>query len=226
MRLQTGLSLIVVMCLLLSCATLDVRLEAQSAFEKGLALFNQGRYEASIPHFVRATELDPNFGRAYLYLGRSYVSLRRWLEAITPLRTALRLSPEETRQEAIQILIDALLGAATFELKQGDISSSIGLLREVLGLQPQSPQATRQLVSALIMLGNERLSQGQVVDAINAYKEVSQLAPHNLDAYLGMARAFLQQGEVPQALIAIQKALRLAPTNLDAVLLFQQIQRR
>ncbi|MFO0751964.1 MAG: tetratricopeptide repeat protein [Thermodesulfovibrionales bacterium] len=97
--------------LLASCAALGIS-GAKSEFQEGLALFNRGQYEAAIPRFQKATELDPDFGQAYLYLGRSYLSLRRWSQAVTPLRTALRLSPEDTRREISNLLIDALLGAA------------------------------------------------------------------------------------------------------------------
>ncbi|MBZ0157422.1 MAG: tetratricopeptide repeat protein [Alphaproteobacteria bacterium] len=111
MRIQKAAVLFVLISLLVSCAGFRIS-GAKSEFQEGLSLFNRGQYEAAIPHFQKATELDPDLGQAYLYLGRSYLSLRRWSQAITPLRTALRLSPEETRREISNLLIDALLGAA------------------------------------------------------------------------------------------------------------------
>ena len=42
---------------------------AQNEFDAGLVLFNNGRYQEAAARFQKATELDPNFGRAYLYLG-------------------------------------------------------------------------------------------------------------------------------------------------------------
>lgn len=78
----------------------------------GMALFNHGDFEGAIPYFQSATLDNPNFGQAYLYLGRSYLSLRRWREAIQPLRTAYRLAPEATKQEVFNLLTDAFLAAA------------------------------------------------------------------------------------------------------------------
>ena len=49
---------------------------ADDAFETGLALYDQGRYEDAIEHFNRALELDPEHARSYLYLGRSLFSSR------------------------------------------------------------------------------------------------------------------------------------------------------
>ena len=85
---------------------------ASDSFDDGLALFNRGSYEASIPYFERATEEDPNFAEAFLYLGRAHLSARHWREAIQPLRTAYRLAPSGTAKDKIfDILMDALLAA-------------------------------------------------------------------------------------------------------------------
>ena len=52
------------MFVLYSCAGLLIGSDARQEFEKGLALFNAGNYEQAAPHFVKATELEPEFGRA------------------------------------------------------------------------------------------------------------------------------------------------------------------
>lgn len=98
-----------VVMFLLSCAGLKTRTDAQAEFDRGLSLFNIGKFEDAVPHFMKATELEPNFGIAYLYIGKSYLNLGRWREAVPSLRTAYRLSPEETRKEIENILIDLLL---------------------------------------------------------------------------------------------------------------------
>jgi tetratricopeptide (TPR) repeat protein len=76
-----------------------------------LVLFNQGRFEDAIPYFKSATEEDPKFAEAFLYLGRSHLSARHWREAIQPLRTAYRLAPAGAKDEIFDVLIDALLAA-------------------------------------------------------------------------------------------------------------------
>jgi tetratricopeptide (TPR) repeat protein len=226
MRLKLGLLLIVTTGLLLSCAGLGIQPDAQSAFETGLALFNKGKYQKAIVHFQKATELDPNFSQGYLYMGRSYLNLSQWLDAVPPLRTALRLSPEETRKEVVPLLIDALLGAATMQLKQRNFQSSLDTLKEALELQPQSAPATQQLVTTLLVFGSSLLSQGKITAAIDVYTEATHLAPQNLEAYLGLARAFFRNGNTPQALTAAKTALRIAPTNLRALLMLRRLQER
>ncbi len=47
----------------------------------------------AIPHFLEATKLDSNFAEAYLGWGFCLVALKKYQEAIPPLRTAERLAP-------------------------------------------------------------------------------------------------------------------------------------
>lgn len=94
---------------LFACSGVQEKTGAQDEFETGLSLFNRGEFEEAVTHFKKAAELEPEYGRAYLYLGRSYLNLGRWREAILPLRTAFRLEPEETKKEIAYIIFDFLL---------------------------------------------------------------------------------------------------------------------
>jgi tetratricopeptide (TPR) repeat protein len=213
-------------CSLAACAGLGIRTDSRAAFETGLMLFNQGKYNDAIPHFVKATELDAEFGQAYLYLGRSYLNMQRWFEALSPLRTAWRLSPGDTQKEMVSILLDALLGAASARLSQGQLQESISLFKEALTLAPNADQVKQPMLGALLAYGGQLLSQGNIFEAVSAYTEATQLAPQRVEGYLGLARSFFQTGDVLSALTAVGHAMRLAPTNPEAQSLFQQLQRR
>lgn len=52
-----------------------------------------GQWPDAIQHFGRATELDAGFGDAFLGLGVSLLSLKRYSEAVGPLETAVKLQP-------------------------------------------------------------------------------------------------------------------------------------
>lgn len=108
-RLISLLSILLASSIVLACAGLGAKDPAQAEFDLGLSLFNRGKFEEAVPHFERATEQRPDFGEAYLYLGRSYVSLGRWAEALYPLRTAYRLAPEKTKGEVMEIILDLLI---------------------------------------------------------------------------------------------------------------------
>jgi tetratricopeptide (TPR) repeat protein len=95
-----------------ACSSMRHYQPGYGSFEHGLALFDQGRFEEAIPYFRRATAEDPEFGEAFLYLGRAYLNTRRWRDAIQPLRAAYRLAPAETKDEVFNFLLDALFAAA------------------------------------------------------------------------------------------------------------------
>jgi tetratricopeptide (TPR) repeat protein len=102
-----------------SCASLGRFDPAYESFDRGLALFNQGHFAEAVPHFERATRQNPEFGEAYFYLGRSYLSQSKWRAAIPPLRTAFRLSPRHAQQEIISLIMDATFAAAVNDFDLG-----------------------------------------------------------------------------------------------------------
>ena len=116
---RASIFLVLVLMSASACATIG-HFQGENSFERGLALFNQGRFAAAIPHFEAATREDPNFAQAYFYLGRAYVSESRWRSAIQPLRTAFRLAPEAAKQEIMDLLIDATFAAALNDFHLGD----------------------------------------------------------------------------------------------------------
>ena len=115
-----------------SCATLGRFDPAYESFDRGLALFNQGHFADAVPHFERATQQNPEFGEAYFYLGRAYVSQSKWRAAIPPLRTAFRLSPREAQQEIISLIMDATFAAALNDFNLGGDRSQPERSRELL----------------------------------------------------------------------------------------------
>lgn len=223
---KKSFSLLAVLVLLSSCATLGIFSGAQYEFDQGLALFNRGSYEEAIVRFQRATEIDPNFVQAYLYLGRSHVSLKRWRQALPLLRTAYRLSPEETKREVFNVLLDALFSVAIDDFRVGDFGSSIAHLREILELQPTSTRAREEMVKALIAHGADLLARGNISQAIGSYTEAIRLSPSSFDAVLGLAKAAFRNGEFHKAFQVLQDAIKLQPGNREAQSLLNELQRR
>ena len=50
-------------------------------------------WDAAEQHYSRASKLDPGFGDAFLGLGVSRISLKRYSDAVTPLEMAVKLEP-------------------------------------------------------------------------------------------------------------------------------------
>lgn len=127
-----SLTLMIALALLSSCATIRGLTPGHDSFEEGVALFNQGQFDSAIDHFRRSTLENPKSAQAYLYLGRSYISVGRWKSAIQPLRTAFRLAPEESKDEIMNLVIDAVFAAAMNEANLGDGDSSRDRYKELL----------------------------------------------------------------------------------------------
>jgi len=205
--------------LLISCAGLKTSPDAELAFEQGLVLFNQGKYEQAIPNFQRAAEIESDYTQAYIYLGRSYLNISQWVDAIPPLRTAYRLSPGDTKKEAFNLLLDALIGGALQELKRGNLKNSVGYLKEALDVDPASDKAKNELISTLIAYGGSLMSEGHFADAIAQFSEAVELAPANINAYRGLAEAFINNGNFFDAMKTINRAINIAPSEEERSLL-------
>jgi cytochrome c-type biogenesis protein CcmH/NrfG len=126
------LVLTMAVALLSSCATLRSLAPGYNSFEEGMALFNQGHFDSAIQHFRQSSLENPNSAQAFLYLGRSYISAGRWKSAIQPLRTAFRLSPDEARDEIMNLILDAVFAAATMDSRSGASGSSGDRYKDLL----------------------------------------------------------------------------------------------
>lgn len=98
-----------VLVALSSCAGMQTQGTAESEFNRGMSLFNRGKFAEAVPAFEKATELQADYADAYLYLGRSLISLGKWREALPPLRAAYRLAPEKAEKEAGELILDLII---------------------------------------------------------------------------------------------------------------------
>ena len=205
-----------------SCAGLRTGDSALIEFEKGLSLFNRGRYENAATHFIRATELDPDYTKAYIYLGRSYIGLKQWHSALHPLRTAYRISPDQAKKEVSKLLIDTLYTLVIGEIRKGNFDGSNAYLSEYLQLNKSLGNSNNQIVSFLIAFAAQELKRGNLTNTVSALKLALNIDPKNSDAYIGLGRAYFKDGRMFDALNNIRKAILLDPNNKEAGNLFNQ----
>jgi tetratricopeptide (TPR) repeat protein len=109
----TVIALFLTLAALGGCATTQTAGQAKEEFNRGFSLFNRGKYAEAAEAFEKTTELQADYGEAYLYLGRSYLSQGKWREALPPLRAAYRLSPDLARKEAGELILDVLVRHAS-----------------------------------------------------------------------------------------------------------------
>ena len=219
---KSGILIILTLLLCNACSLFPFSSVSQH-FDAGLSLFNRGEYERAVPHFKTVTELDPEYGEGYLYLGRSYVSLNQWGSAIPALRSAYRFSPNETRNQTLEILIDGLISAAFFETKNGNFSHAIGYLHETLELAPDNGKAKSTLGKTLFSYGTQLVSEGNLTEAIPKLQEATKFTPNEFGPYFSLAKALFQNGQLSEALSALQNATQLNPGSSEAQNLLLQL---
>ena len=223
MQRKKNLVLVSALTILVSCAGAQIFPTAESEFEKGLTLFNNGKYEQALPYFTKATEMDANHMKSYLYMGRSYLKLNRWLDAISPLKKAYSLAPQETTKAIGGDLFNAFLGAGVAEFQKGNYQGAINFLKEGLNLKPGSKVALGQLGKTLLAFRTKLLGEKRFPEAISAFKEALQVSPNNFAAYLGMAKAFFQSGDFAKALQAVRESIKIDPKSDEAQSLFLEL---
>ncbi|EGJ48817.1 tetratricopeptide repeat protein [Desulfocurvibacter africanus] len=209
---------IVLAALMTACAGLGLSRSAKNEFEEGLRLYNAGEYAQAVPHFQKATQEEPEYAEAFLYLGRAYLNQGKWSQALPPLRTAWRLSPDETRDQVLDVLMDALIGAGTSAFETGNYTDALGYLREGLRTAPQDSAAWTAATEQMLNFGGQLLSKGNFTEAITLYRSLLEAAPGaqaSLSAYLGLAKAYLQNGQFLDALRAATAATRVDPALND-----------
>jgi tetratricopeptide (TPR) repeat protein len=54
-------------------------------------------WETALPHFERASKLDPGFGDAWLGWGESLIAEKKYADAVQPLEHAVQLEPQNPR---------------------------------------------------------------------------------------------------------------------------------
>ena len=210
-RLQKAI-VIALIITLSSCAGLQLS-DAERTFEDGLSLYNAGRYSDASDYFSKAIAADAKFGKAHLYLGMSYLKLGRFRDAIQPLRTAFSLEPEQSQKEITNLLLNALLGAGLESLKKGNHLDALEMYREAFKLDPQLKRGRSDFVAALVAAGTLFLAKGDGTSALSLYQEALKLSPDNIDAYIGIAKAFAKKGDIGEALQTILDAMKIHPGN-------------
>lgn len=216
MKQTQRLSLLIFTLLLCQACSLLPFSSAKRQFDTGISFFNRGDYEKAIPYFKHVTELEPEYGEAYLYLGRSYINAGQWRSAIPALRSAYHLAPEATRNQTLEILIDGLINVAIFETKQGNFVQAIDYLKESLELAPKNNKAKTTLGKTLFSYGTHLVSEGKLNEAIGNFQEATKLTPSEFGPYISLAKALFQNGQIVESLSAVKDAMQINPGSSEA----------
>jgi choline-sulfatase len=179
------------------------------ATARAIALFEAHDYAAVIAVLRPLTEPRPGPGgqlerrRSFsvsFYLGHALLELRRFAEAITPLRTAIELSSQTP--SLYVSLARAEAGAGRTDDADATIERGLALAPHNLGL--------------LQMKGRLLLRRGEVASALATLQEARDIDPRNPLLRVDLANGLREAGHLPDALTEADQAVRLDPRSPEA----------
>ena len=188
--------------LLAGCATgakqAEVKkLQAQSAYERGVTEFNEGRMTIAVSSLQEAIELDPTVGQFYNALGLVSLGLGRNPEAVEAFKRAVELNPRygEARHN---------LGVA-YAL-QGKWPEAIGEYRAALTIPGYS-----NLENTYHNLGWAYYNLGRLQEAEESFRLVLRLEPKTISAHYHLGLVLVKAGRRDEARAAFRQARELGP---------------
>jgi tetratricopeptide (TPR) repeat protein len=199
----------------------------------GMALYQQDRYKDSIPAFERAATLKPTLLAPHLFAGLAYQQMGDATKALTPLKAALALEPNQP--EATAALSDAYAQTRQFE-------ASVLLLQSALKHNPdsetlesnlavtyldwakdigdtlrRSPSLYGSLLSDRVHAANDPGSADAAFR--NTVASASVSTPGSMEAHLAYARFLMENQPTAEKLQAskeqIEAARQISPHDLD-----------
>lgn len=183
-------------------------------------------FHEALTHFQKATELDPNFDRAWSDLAQAHLLLGIYYESPldhmpTARRAALRalqLNPSLPEAHGALGMVDLLYdwdyASAASELeKEGATRSAMSVLACTVHLRERSGQArgaeedVRRLLSydpqsemLISELGCAAYYEHHYEEAVRSYRSAMELDPRSPLPYLGLGRSLTQLGKYREAI--------------------------
>ena len=199
----------------------------QEHYEVGCGYLDKKHYEAAIDTFKETINIDPIYTEAHCDLARAYLGLGKLEEAENSAKEALRL--DANYQPARALLTDikqSHVNRGKDYLKKDELVEAENSAREARRLDPNC-QETDALLGAIKLAyynrGRNHLDNRRYDEAITAFKETINKYSSFIEAYCGLARAYLGQDKLIEAEKLVNEALRLQEDNQDALQVLEDI---
>jgi tetratricopeptide (TPR) repeat protein len=171
------------------------RKRCEIAHRKALELFNAGRLQESIPHFVTVLGLDPRHSAAAANLGNAYYGCGKRELALEWLQLALLINPQQRA---------ALNGMGLCVAAMGQAEASLEYFDKALEVDPRYASAYSNKGVSLVRLG-------RLDEALECYDRAIELDPEFDKAYENRGRLHARSKRFGEALADLEALERLAP---------------
>jgi tetratricopeptide (TPR) repeat protein len=185
-------------------------------YDLGFVLYQQKKYEASVPVLKRAVELDGENLMARFLLARTYVSAHRSLLLGNFSKLALEqlnyVASKNPRFPTLHYHIGLIYS------NDGLVNKAIQELQLEIQYQPSNAQARVALAELL-------LKKGETAPALEQLHLAEKAAPLVSLVHYTLAKTYREQGQLEKAIEAAEKSVRLDATFADAHYLLGQLYR-
>ena len=172
----------------------------------GSMLMDQGKGDDALPHFIAATQMNPEDAQAYMAIGTYDQQHGEPAQAIAQYEKTIALTDGAVQKNLwLRSTTLARLGSAYRQLGRFDQAQQS--FQRALELNPNDGQAW-------LALGIVRAQAGDNAGAVEAYSRAVKLQPSDV-GYLLLARTLEQSGQASQAEAARAAAQRIS-RNLPA----------
>lgn len=184
----------------LALSLLATAVPSHAGWDEGVAAFKAGDYKTAAKEFQTVVEQQPKYAGGHQMLGQVLLKLNRDQEALTHLRKAYDLNPNDERSQL-------LLGKAYTESRRyADAAALLGKIDPAALPTPQRGALHQMLAVAL-----ER--SGQSDRAYSELGKAARLSPNDANLQLQYGLSALKAGNTQVALAALEKATRLDPRD-------------
>lgn len=245
--LRTRFSLLLMAVLLAACAGLTLQNEIDSLMKEGQQLYAEQKYEQATDKFLIVIGKDPSYWQAYLWAARSFIARGSWKEAIANGRKAFELAPKDQDTlavfaqalfgggadalqngrfaESVQLFVEYLklepgntrawLNVGKAYLGQKEFRQALSAFAQ--GLASGGGAERQELIRELLGGGLQAFSSGKYRESIDLLREFLKYDKKEVQAWIGLARAYWEAGDKGKAFDAVKDVLKLDPRQADAL---------
>jgi TolB-like protein/Flp pilus assembly protein TadD len=199
-------------------------LEAYDYYLRGRELFNRFTQEANAQArqmFEQALELDPQYAKAYAFLGSTYFAewAFQWSQDAQVLDQALALAQRAVAMDDSLAQAHATLGAVYVWKKQHD--QAIAEAKRAIALDANFAEAYTSLGEILKFVGRPE-------EALGVIEQAMRLNPHYPATYLfSLGTAYRLMGRYEEAIAAFKRALTrnpaLLPVHVNLAVIYSEL---
>lgn len=171
--------------------------DMREEYKRGIDLFNEGKYEESIPVFSGILEKFPDAYIVYLSIGHSYFRMENYDKAVESYMKILEREPDH---------VDALIGIGNCYINQNDIEKAMEFYNKI-----EFEKIEDQTV--LYNVGTVFYNNSKFDEALKYYKKAVEIQEDFCDAIYQLGLAYLAMGNNQAALTEFENYLKHDPDS-------------